>query len=168
MATLKIYRVSEKYVRYLHSVDYRVQFNKGEHRPYVGVVLQIEGYDYFVPMESPKDNHENVKTGIHIMRMQNGEYGLLGFNNMIPVRDDCLIAFDIDNEEDEKYRELLKNQLRFCNKNKERIYEHAEKTYNAVTIKQSKFFLRVCCDFKKLERASKQFDPNFVPKKKRK
>lgn len=168
MATLKIYRVSEKYIGFLHSVDYRVQFNKGQRRPYVGVVLEVNGYKYFVPMESPKENHQNIKNSVHIMKLKDGEYGILGFNNMIPVRDDCLIEFDIAKETDEKYRELLKNQLRFCNDNKERIYKRAAKTYDEVTVKQAPFYLKVCCDFKKLEKACKKYNPSYVPKKNKK
>ena len=56
MESLKIYRITEKYVRFLNTVDSRVQYNKGVRRPYVGIVLTVGSYRYFVPMESPKPN----------------------------------------------------------------------------------------------------------------
>lgn len=151
MSTLRIYRVREGYIQYLHNYDYRVQYNKGEHRPYVGVVLTVGGNEYFVPMESPKPNHAKMKNNIHILKIEGGKYGLLGFNNMIPAKLHYLIDFDIAQEPDPKYRELLKNQLQWCNDHKDTIRERAEKTYKAVTEKKDPFFTRICCDFKMLE-----------------
>ena len=86
MDNLRIYRIREGFVEYLHNIDNRVQFNKEERRPYVGIVLSMGGHDYFVPMESPKPNHAKLKNNIHIMKLKGGEYGLLGFNNMIPAK----------------------------------------------------------------------------------
>ena len=151
MEPLRLYRVQEGYAQFLHSHDYRVQYNKGERRPYVGVVLTVGGHDYFVPMESPKPNHANIKNNIHILKIDGGKYGLLGFNNMIPAKPHYLISFDIRKEPDPKYRELLKNQLRWCNDHKDAIRERAEKTYRAVTEKKDPFFTKICCDFKALE-----------------
>lgn len=154
---LHIYRVKEKYVYYLNKVDNRVQHNKGQKRPYIGVVLKINQFNYFVPMESPKPNHANLKNAIHIMKLDGGKLGILGFNNMIPVKDVALIDFDIEQEPDEAYKNLLRKQLHFCNKHKDEILEHAQKTYDAVTAKKSKFHMKICCNFMKLERACSRF-----------
>lgn len=135
----------------MHTIDNRVQYNKNERRPYVGVVLNVNGHRYFVPMESPKPNHKKMRNAIHIMRLDGGKYGLLGFNNMIPAQEQNLIEFDILKEPDKAYRELLINQLNFINDHRAEIYQHAAKTYEAVTVKKSAFHTRVCCDFKKLE-----------------
>ena len=59
MDALRIYKVTDGYIRYLHSRDSKVQFNKDAKRPYVGVVFDFGGFKYFVPMESPKPNHQN-------------------------------------------------------------------------------------------------------------
>ena len=98
MQTLRIYKVDDKYIRYLNGKDSRVQYNKDAKRPYVGVVFNFAGYQYFVPMESPKPNHKSIKPGKHIIKLDGGRYGLLGFNNMIPVHKDALIEYDIDAE----------------------------------------------------------------------
>ena len=160
MENLKIYRVKDRYVAFLHSRDSRVQLNKRHLRPYVGVVLHVGEFKYFVPMESPKPAHEKIKPGIHILKMDKGRLGLLGFNNMIPVWDDVLISFNIDDEPSAHYAMLLKKQAYFCNRNKTDILNKASRTYYEVVNSENKFLKEICCDFKKLEKACKQFDPN--------
>lgn len=152
MEKFRLYKIRDGYIEYLHKIDDRVQYNKGERRPYLGVVLEVGGHRYFVPMESPKPNHANLKSGVHIMRIDGGKYGILGFNNMVPAKEFFLVPFDIAQEANEQYRNLLWNQLNFCNGHREEIREHARKTYEGVTVKKTPFLLRVCCDFKTLER----------------
>ena len=160
METLKIYRISDKYIRFLKSRDTRVQDNKNRRRPYVGVVLYVGEFRYFVPMESPKPNHAKIKAGKHIMKLAGGKLGLLGFNNMIPVHEAALIAFDIDQEQDKQYAELLKRQASFINRNKADVLDHASQTYYSATSPKNKFLLEICCDFKTLEKPCGQYDPS--------
>lgn len=167
MESLRIYRVSDQYIRFLNSRDSKVQYNKGARRPYVGVVFSFAGYHYFVPMESPKPNHANIKSGKHIMKLDEGRYGLLGFNNMIPVHKDALIEFDINSEPDAKYRELLKRQASLCNRHKADILNHAQMTYFDVVNKKNKFLVGISCDFKKLEAACKSYKKDFKVKPKK-
>ena len=63
MGKLRFYHIRDGYIEHLHKLDYRVQLNKGQRRPYVGIVLQIGSYDYYVPLESPKPNHLNIRSG---------------------------------------------------------------------------------------------------------
>lgn len=166
MESLKIYRINTKYIRYLHGADNRVQYNKEACRPYVGIVLTVGSYRYFVPMESPKRNHKNLTPSIHIMPLDGGKYGQLGFNNMIPVHPSALIPFDIANEPDKQYAELLKRQASYINRHKADVYNRASKTYfRATTKNKDSFFSKICCDFKKLERACNNYNPNYIPKK---
>lgn len=165
MARLKIYRIQNKYVSFLHSRDIRVQLNKNQRRPYVGVVLLVGGFQYFVPMESPKPNHANIKSGKHLMKLDGGRLGLLGFNNMIPVRENALILVDIDTEPDTKYAELLRRQIAFINENRASVMDHASRTYYDVVNHQNGFLESISCDFKKLERACSQYNPNYVYKR---
>lgn len=166
MNNLRLYKVEDKYINYLKGCDKKVQHNKNKRRPYVGVVLIIGSYKYFVPMESPKENHDNIKAGIHILKLDNGRLGLLGFNNMIPVPDSAIIAFDINKETDKQYKELLKHQIAFINSRKADIYEHASKTYFKATKGNNRFLSNICCDFKKLENACKRYNPNYSSKSK--
>ena len=165
MENLKIYRIADQYIRFLNSRDKKVQYNKGNRRPYVGVVLHVGGFKYFVPMESPKDNHANIKAGKHILKLDNGRLGLLGFNNMVPVHNDALIPFDINAESDVKYKELLRNQAVICNRMKADIYDRASRTYFDVVNNKNKFLVGISCDFRKLEAACKTYKKDFKPKK---
>lgn len=158
MESLRIYRISDHYIRFLHSRDEKVQYNKAAKRPYVGVVFNFGGFKYFVPMESPKPNHANIKAGKHILKLDGGKYGILGFNNMVPVHKDALEELDIDAEPDPKYRELLKRQALVCNRMKADILDHAQLTYFNVTNGTNKFLMKISCDFKKLERACKSYN----------
>ena len=164
MESLRIYKVSNHYIRYLSSRDPKVRYNKDARRPYVGVVFSFGGYKYFVPMESPKPNHANIKPGKHIIKLDGGKYGMLGFNNMIPVHKDALIEFDIDEEPDKKYRELLKRQASLCNRMKADILNHAQFTYFDVVNNKNKFLIGISCDFKKLENACKTYKKDYKPK----
>ncbi len=166
MENLKLYRINNKYIRYLQGCDSRVQNNKNQRRPYVGIVLCVSSYNYFVPMESPKANHNNVKSGIHILKLDDGKLGMLGFNNMIPVHESALISFDIDQEPDERYAELLRRQISYMNKRKADIFYHASKTYYKATKGNIKFLNEICCDFKKLENACNHYNPNYSKKSK--
>lgn len=165
MSALKFYHVSEKYVRYLNSVDPKVQYNKGQRRPYVGIVLSVNNIDYFVPLESPKFNHKNIKSGGPVMKLDEGKLGIMGFNNMIPVAPSSLIEFDILAVEDEKYKALLLNQLQFCRRNHKLIRNRAEKVYKKRTQDKTAFYISCCCDFKNLEKCCKKYNPEYKKKK---
>lgn len=86
------------------------------------------------------------------LKIDSRKLGLIAFNNMIPVKENEIIKFNFD-EEDENYKKLLKKQFMFCNKssNKSIIQNKAEKTYNKVVVKKDKFMCKVSCDFKLLE-----------------
>lgn len=151
MEKLRFYHIREGYVAFLHKADSRVQYNKGEHRPYVGIVMTIGEYEYYVPLESPKPNHANIKSGGPVLKLDGGKLGIMGFNNMLPVKRYQLIEFDISAVSDEKYRTLLLKQLAFIEKNKQVIYNRAEATYRKATDGKNPFYRKVCCNFKKLE-----------------
>ena len=51
-----------------------------------------------------------MKNGKDFRKINNGLYGAINFNNMIPVLDSALIEIDIANITDVKYRRLLQNQ----------------------------------------------------------
>ena len=159
MAKLKLYRIDGHYLSYLYGLDRRVQCNKDRPRPFLGIVLTVNEHQYYVPMESPKPNHAKMRDSIPIMKMDGGRYGILGFNNMIPVQEQALISFDIAKEPDRKYQQLLWNQLAFCNSHKIEIYDRAFRTYEAATEKGTPFFKRICCDFKLLEQEYLHYYP---------
>ena len=54
MEKLRIYRIRDGFIEFLHEKDHRVQFNKRERRPYIGVVLEINGHKYIAETEPRK------------------------------------------------------------------------------------------------------------------
>ena len=157
MNHLKLYKIDINYLKYLYSFDNRVQFNPNNdedystRRPYIGIVYKKCEFNYFVPLEHPRLSHQKLRDNIFILKIHNGKYGILGFNNMIPVNNNELIKIDI-NKENKKYKEILINQLNFCNKHIKEIRKRAEITYESRS--KNIFMKKVCCNFKILEEKS--------------
>lgn len=55
--------------------------------------------------------------------------GTLRISHMIPVPESELELFDLDNEEDETYRDLVQNEVIFIRKNREKIVANAQLLY---------------------------------------
>ena len=102
-----------------------------------------------------------MKSGKHLLKIDGGNLGIIGFNNMVPIHNSSLIEFDINSEPDTKYAELLRRQVTWLNKNKAVIYDHANKTYYDVVNAKNKFLVSISCNFKKLENACKNYNPNY-------
>ena len=62
-----------------------------------------------------------MKNGKDFRKINQGIYGAINFNNMIPVVSEALIEIDINNLEDEKYKNLLFNQLNYIRADKKQI-----------------------------------------------
>ncbi|MGL5415539.1 MAG: type III toxin-antitoxin system ToxN/AbiQ family toxin [Clostridium sp.] len=155
---LKIYKVSEEYIDYLRKYDKKnIKVNKGEKRPYLGVVLEIDNIKYFAPMASPKPKHMNMKNSIDFIKINAGEHGVINLNNMIPVSEKALIKYNIEAEENIMYKNLLYIQLKFIEKENKKILKNAKKLYEKVTIYNSEFFSSKCANFKLLEKVSLKY-----------
>ena len=160
MNKLRLYRIDIDYIKYLYQFDKRVQYNEQredeytQRRVYLGIVLQVNELNYFVPLEHPRPAKKKKINNIFIFKIHNGKYGMLGFNNMIPVYDTELVDFDI-NKENTKYKQILISQYHFCNKHIQEIQTKALETYNRS--QKSKFLKNVCCNFKLLEEKLKEY-----------
>lgn len=182
---LHLYTLDVKYVRDLANADNRVmsvspQQHK-ENRPFVGIIIIMEQHNYCIPMTSPKPKHSKMKNDLDfskILDSNNCLIGALNFNNMIPVSDDVIQKLDIrpsssDTPKERAYKELLNNQLDWCNDNIDNIIKKANKLYRLITQSPEKSFnlTRRCCDFKKLEavlerRLAKVQSNEYEPKEK--
>lgn len=162
---LKLYTLDMKYVRDLAKVDDKVmsvspQENK-ENRPFVGIVVILDDKKYCIPLTSPKLKHEKMKNDLDFSKMfdkHNKLIGALNFNNMIPVSERFIKPINInpskyDSPKEKAHKELLNNQLDWCNDNIENITKKANKLYKFVTQtpEKSRNLVRRCCNFKKLE-----------------
>ena len=150
MERLKFYNINDDYIEYLYQFDKKVPFNKNTKRPYIGIILDINGITYFAPMFSPKPQHS--KYGSNATHIKIGKnLGIIKLNNMIPVNADDLKYININDIQDKKYKNLLILQNNFIQANTERIRKMAEKLYKFVTVDKKEFFMQICCDFNLLE-----------------
>lgn len=154
-----------KYIRDLANVDDKVMSvspqTKKSNRPFVGIVVICDNKEYCIPLTSPKPKHKNMKNDKDFSKIfdKNGNLiGAINFNSMIPINNDVVSKIDIsisqnDNPKDKAYKNLLHDQLNWCNKNKDSIINKANKLYHIVTETPDKMrnLTNRCCDFKKLE-----------------
>ena len=173
MQELKLYSVNDGYVQYLRKeVTGRVISNLGDNysvsRKYLGIVLKIDNYNYYVPLSSPKQaDYEEVngqmiirKSIIPIMRIidtgSDGKEILLGtlrFSHMIPVPQSEILLYDVNAEKDIKYKSLIQKELRFVRRNTSKILKSASIIYKQKNSNLKINYLNSTLDFRLLENA---------------
>lgn len=163
--SFKIVKVDSKYCDYLRNYDNKVPYNAGtkDLRPFIGVLFTIEKCEYFAPLSSPKPKHKKLKNTLDLIKIENGNYGVVNFNNMIPVTNNNYIEFDLNKktkDKDEMFRlELLRNQLRWLTSNKKMVNTKSKLLYNLY--KRNKLPKNVkdrCCDFPLLEKVCTEYN----------
>ncbi len=129
MKNLKIYIINEEYINYLRKYDSKVPYNKSK-RPFVGVVYEYNHHNYFAPLSSPKPKHLKMNANaLDIFKIKEGTLGIVNINNMIPVPKFVLTEL-LPLVKEAKYKELIKNQLTFLNKNKAKLMKKVTVYYN--------------------------------------
>lgn len=144
------------YCDYLREKDPNVPYTMDEksHRPFIGIVLQIDNYHYYAPLSSPKPKHSNMKNQLDFIKIEKGIYGVINLNNMIPIHPSCLTKVELyipqEADKNEKaYHNLLNNQLDWCNKNQQKITRQAAKLYYMIMNGKAKDnLIHRCCDFR--------------------
>ena len=160
---MQFYHVDDAYNSYLRKFDDKVSENKKEKRPYVGIVFEIAGIKYYAPFTSPKPKHRTMKNGKDFLKIKDGIYGAINFNNMIPVPDSALIFFDFRQETDLQYRNLLTKQYREIRDNKEEIKKTAQELHTLLMKADeelSPWDLRIkarCCNLRLLEQIYRDY-----------
>lgn len=148
MEEFKLYSVSDEYVEWLRKDFPNVYSNKvnarTHTRKYLGVVLRIDRYCYYIPMSSPKDSDYQVagnrkvikKSIVPIIRIviknavgEKELKGTLRISHMIPVPASELCLYDLKNEPDSAYRDLVQNEMIFIRKNRKKIIDSARLLY---------------------------------------
>lgn len=148
MENFKIYSVSDRYISYLREKFPNVYSNKMDTRihtrKYLGVVLQVDEYKYYIPMSSPKQTDYQIagdsmvikKSIVPIIRIvvknAKGERELkatLRLSHMIPVPASELELYDLDNEPDTAYKDLVQSEVIFIRKNQDKISANAKLIY---------------------------------------
>lgn len=152
----RLYYVDSDYVRQLHNVDYRVEYHHGKHdKPYLGIILIINSINYFVPLSSPKPKHEKMNENISFKKISNKHslLAVLNINNMIPVPTFLCNEINIDEIEDNKYKNLLNQEIFICKKRQNEIKKSAGLIHKFICKEPEKHkaMTKYCCDFSALE-----------------
>ena len=155
---MDIYNIKDEYITFLRQFDSNVSDNKNESRPYIGIVLEIQGVKYYTPFTSPKQKHESMHNTKDFRKIDSGRLGAINFNNMIPVPDNAIIPIHINNETNSQYRRLLQKQYEAIQQDSESIIRTAERLYTLIftpddelTRNDRKIKSR-CCNLSLLER----------------
>ena len=164
----KWYIADKEYVNYLQRFDEKVENidYSTKLKPYIGILITINKFNYYVPISSVKEKHYHMKEGMDFIKiMQNDKIiGVLNLNNMIPISDNNVKALkykdieeyrDFANDKEKKlYISFLSFELDLINDKIEKIKKSAIKLYNEkINNPESKVSKR-CCDFKLLEKVS--------------
>ena len=159
MDKLNFYTADLDYVKYLQNVEKETRglsrvpnmaYN-GKHKQkfLCGVVLQINGIDYYVPVTS----YKLQKPDNFLIVADNGQVvSSLRFNYMFPIPKNLVDIRKISTEPDHAYRALLSQELRYCIKNQKTIQRLAERTYKRVLLGKDIGLVVNSCDFTLLEK----------------
>lgn len=172
MEEFKLYSVSDEYVEWLRKNFPNVYSNKIDARThtrkYLGVVLQIGKHSYYIPMSSPKDWANKVikKSIVPIVRIvvKNTSgvkelKGTLRISHMIPVPASELVLYDLENESDSTYKDLVQNEMIFIRKNREKIAANAKLLYKQKAANDTTAgYVKSALDYQALESLCDSFE----------
>ncbi|MFC0475589.1 type III toxin-antitoxin system ToxN/AbiQ family toxin [Robertmurraya beringensis] len=182
MNNYKIYSVSDRYITYLRKQVPGVYSNKVDirthTRKYIGVVYSINGYNYYIPLSSPKNTDYKIiggkkvirKSIVPIMRIteKNSDgvielKGTLRISHMIPVPSTELTLYDLNNEADLEYKDLVQKEIIFIRKNKNKIKNNVELIYKQkINNDETANYVKTALDYKLLEEVCDQFNKVFI------
>lgn len=172
---LKWYIVDKNYVQYLKKYDNKVENidYSTKIKPYIGILVSINEFNYYVPISSVKEKHYKIKEGMDFIKIMENDkiISVLNINNMIPILDNNVTLlkyenienyreFDTDNEK-KSYISFLSFELNLINKKIDKIKKNALKLYNEKINNPTSKISERCCDFKLLEEKSKLYNKNL-------
>ena len=96
MAGLSFYTVDERYIDYLAPyaphLFHNAKKGQGHSRKYIGIVLEVNGFEYFAPLSSFEEKHRRMKNGLDFIKV--GDYAVINLNCMFPVATDTYQRVD--------------------------------------------------------------------------
>lgn len=155
---MKFYYVDSSYVSYLRKIDSKVLDNSDFYfqRPYVGIIVNIDGIKFLVPLSSPRGRFTKNKPQYHKVMDGTNLIAVLKFNNMIPVLDSLIQEIIFNNVTDQNYKNLLLKEYQFISTNKTVIKNKATNYLNRIWNSNS-FYLGISNDFKALIEAMNNY-----------
>lgn len=160
---MQFYVIADSYINHLVACDQHVYKNKGT-RPYIGVVLEVDGVEFLAPLTSYKAKQDKIPDKsplifkMHELGNEKNNLGMVQVNNMIPILSSEIKLLDLSSL-DAKYQNLLNMQQQFLRKNQEELQKKASKLYTLVSNGVATRIVDMCCDFKALEIAMKTYVP---------
>lgn len=167
---MQLYSVSDEYINYLKSKFPRVYSNKEDTRvhtrKYLGVVIEIGVYKYYIPLSSPKEKHDYImvdgkktirKDSLIVMRIVSGTgenkelKGTLQIGTMIPVPDEVIELYDVDHEPDQAYKDLVNEEIIYIRKHEKVIIKNAKILYSKRKAGEENRVVQNCLDFMAIE-----------------
>ena len=173
---MELYSVTDGYINYLQQEHEHVYSNKDRTRinmrKYIGVVMTVDGHDYFIPLSSPKprdyltaeDGTQQIrKDNFTVFRIVDGDklYGTIQFSNMIPVPKGELLEYDANAEPDQQYKDLVRKELEYIRKNEGKIISRARAIYYQKCSGLDSPVLRHCLDYPALEKMCAAWEEMF-------
>lgn len=184
---IRIYSISDKYLEYLRSdpelsnvFDSRQRGNL-KNAKHLGVVVQHEGFNYYIPLSSPKksdyvrnpDGTQSIrKSVIPIIRVVSNDSrsgmpelkATLKICNMIPVPDNELEPYNIKEEPDIKFRDVVLKEYAFIRSHTKLIQNNVRVLYsqqihreNIFQGKQTPKYLESTVNFKYAEQKCTEY-----------
>ncbi len=174
---LGLYNVDTEYLRYLKSIDSEVQFTEDKdysQKPFLGIIIVIDSYSYFIPLTSAKPRHakwKNVGLAHYLIYEQVKKtelrkkdifksisdtdalkiFAALEIKKMIPVKNDLFQKIVFYSLHDKRYADLLEKEYRFCQKVQDGILTRVRQIYSEQ--KETGKVYPMYCNFAKLETA---------------
>lgn len=165
------YTVDVDYLQFLNSRDSEVYYNPSYRtavKPFVGIVVDLGGFKYFIPLTSAKEKHVKWKNSCNehflvyevmdrSIEIEGDIYkpysndkkmhilSVLDLKKMIPVPPDSYDRIIFDQLEDKRYQDLFEKEYRFCLTIKQKILDRAEKIYTHQ--KETQLVRRTYCNF---------------------
>lgn len=157
---MELFKVDINYCNYLHYYEEKIPYIKDEkeNRPFIGVVLNVNGKNFFAPLTSPKRKHIIMNDMQDFLKIDGGRLGGINLNNMMPIPRRYLESINIKYLTDIKYKRMLKNQIRWINQNELRIHNRARNLYYLILNGHATEELKKrCCNFRLLEKKCEDF-----------
>lgn len=171
------YTVNPDYLEYLHQIDSEVYYNhsyRDSIKPFVGIIVGLESYNYFIPLSSAKEKHtrwknvsdehfliyekidNNITIDGDIYKYYSDEekihlLAILDIKKMIPVPAGCYERIEFNELDDSRYKDLFEKEYAFCLNIKTKILNKVEKIYQKQ--KETGTVRWANCNFSELEKA---------------
>lgn len=160
MENIKLYEIDSRYIDYLAETEPHLFHNKKpgqqNERKFIGVVLKVNGMDYFVPLSSFKPKHYKMKESTDFIKIK--DYAVININNMFPAPLSVCTYIDINMQKNPKYKSLLLAEYRYIKSIQEKIRKNAETLYNLKVVKKEKSPLTDRCNnFEQLEKSCAEY-----------